>query len=453
MTAHKTTYQNAKSGRVNQKLGHFSKTDIRYWQDGLFRETYRKNGRLHHTSGWYARLQHQGRRERFPLHTPNKAAAAAKARDIYLFLAANGWIQTLAKYKPRSQNRRDQSDDPETCTVGSFLDEVFRTATNRSTVEGYAIAFRTIVSDSFGLSADQKKYDYSSGGRAEWLRKVHGIALDQITPTVIQKWKESFLEKAGSDPLALRKARISVNSLMRRARSLFSPKVLRQLRLPSHSPLPFAGVEFEPRQSMKYRSNISVVKLIKLANNELKPSDPPAYMVFLLAVAAGLRRKEIDLLEWSAFRFKENIIRIEPTQFFHPKSEDSIGEIQVDPEIVAIFKQYHAKAKGPFVIPSRRPPKTVLRGDYYRCEPHIERLNVWLRKKGVNTQKPLHTLRKEFGSLVNQAHGIHAASKALRHADINVTNNFYTDSRIRVTPGLGKLFSSKKSGKSRRAVK
>jgi glutamate dehydrogenase/leucine dehydrogenase len=43
---------------------------------------------------------------------------------------------------------------------------------------------------------------------------------------------------------------------------------------------------------------------------------------------------------------------------------------------------------------------------------------------GVNTQKPLHALRKEYGSVINKAHGIHAASKALRHADINVTNNF-----------------------------
>jgi hypothetical protein len=58
----------------------------------------------------------------------------------------------------------------------------------------------------------------------------------------------------------------------------------------------------------------------------------------------------------------------------------------------------------------------------------------------VTEQKPLHTLRKEFGTLVNLAHGIHAASKALRHADITLTNNFYTDSRIRVTPGLGQLF-------------
>jgi hypothetical protein len=42
-------------------------------------------------------MQHEGRRERFPLYTPNKAAAAAKARDIYLFLAANGWEATFGE--------------------------------------------------------------------------------------------------------------------------------------------------------------------------------------------------------------------------------------------------------------------------------------------------------------------------------------------------------------------
>jgi integrase len=232
-----------------------------------------------------------------------------------------------------------------------------------------------------------------------------------------------------------------VNTLLRRSRSLFSPKVLRQLSLSLPSPLPFDGVEFDPRQSMKYRSNFNVLDLIKLANKELRPSDPPVYMIFLLGVAAGLRRKEIDLLEWSAFRFKENAIRVEPTQFFHPKSQDSIAEIQVDTEVMSIFREYHNKAKGTFVIPSDRIPKTVTRGDYYRCESHFDSLNAWLRSKGVNTQKPLHTLRKEYGSLINKAHGIHAASKVLRHADISVTNNFYTDSRARVTPGLGKLFA------------
>jgi integrase len=319
---------------------------------------------------------------------------------------------------------------------------VFRITTSRSTVEGYATALRKIVSDIFGLSADQKKYDYSSGGRAEWLAQVHRITLDQITPTKIQEWKQSFLAKAGSDPVGLRKARVSVNSLMRRARSLFSPKILRQIQLPLPSAKPFDGVEFEPRQSMKYRSRIDLRKLIESASEDLKRNDPQCHAIFLLAVAAGLRRKEIDLLEWSSFRWEENVIRIQPTKFYHPKSEDSIGDIQVDNEIMAIFREYYTKAKGFFVISSPRPPKTVLRGDYYRCETQLERLNAWLRRQGVTEQKPLHTLRKEFGSVVNRAHGIHAASKALRHADINVTNNFYTDSRVRVTPGLGKLFGS-----------
>ena len=66
-----------------------------------------------------------------------------------------------------------------------------------------------------------------------------------------------------------------------KGRSLFSAAPQRQpLRLPS--PLPFDGIEFEP-QSMKYRSNFNVLDLIKLANKELRPSDTPVYMIFLLA--------------------------------------------------------------------------------------------------------------------------------------------------------------------------
>ena len=390
-------------------------------------------------------MQHDGRRDFFPLQTPNKAAAAARARDIYLHLLAHGWESTLAMYTSEPVTRPARAGEGAPCTVGTFLEEVFRTTTNRRAVEGYAIAFRTIIADSFGLSDDPKKYDYHAGGRAEWLGKVHRITLDQITPARIQDWKQAFLAKAGSDALALRKARISVNTLMRRARSLFSPKILRHLHLRLPSPTPFEGIEFEPRQSMKYRSRIDLRALIEAADEDLKASDPACHAIFLLAVAAGLRRKEIDLLEWSSFRWEENAIRIQPTKFFHPKSEDSLGEIQVDEEVMAVFREYNANAKGPFVIPSPLSPKAVLRGDFYRCKRHFQRLSAWLRRQGVTDEKPLHTLRKEFGSLVNRAHGIHAASKALRHADINVTNNFYTDSRVRVTPGLGKLFAGKRA--------
>ena len=54
----------------------------------------------------------------------------------------------------------------------------------------------------------------------------------------------------------------------------------------------------------------------------------------------------------------------------------------------------------------------------------------------------MHTLRKEFGSLVCQAHGIHAASKALRHGSLSVSSQFYVESRKRATSGLGALLKS-----------
>jgi hypothetical protein len=41
---------------------------------------------------------------------------------------------------------------------------------------------------------------------------------------------------------------------------------------------------------------------------------------------------------------------------------------------------------------------------------NFERLTAWLRKKGVKANKPLHALRKEFGSQICAVHGIHAAA-------------------------------------------
>ncbi len=73
-------------------------------------------------------------------------------------------------------------------------------------------------------------------------------------------------------------------------------------------------IEFEARQLMKYRSEIDVAKLIAQARHELEHNDPEAYKAFLLAVGLGLRRKEIDLLEWPSFRWSEDVLRIEPTR-------------------------------------------------------------------------------------------------------------------------------------------
>src|SRR5206468_7192298 len=137
---------------------------------------------------------------------------------------------------------------------------------------------------------------------------------------------------------------ISVNSLLRQAKSLFGPGILKFVKLDISSS-PFDGVQFEPRQSMRYQSSFDLEKLIRAAQEELPREQ---FKIFLLAIMAGLRRNEIDKLEWNAFNWKRGVISIRATAYFSPKSEDSTGDVEVDPEVMELFKGYRATSTGGF---------------------------------------------------------------------------------------------------------
>jgi integrase len=436
MMGHKRSGMKQKSVQDLSALGHFAKTDVRYWQRTIFRQTYTRNGETRVTKDWAMKIAHVGRRETFPLGTPNKAAAAAKARDIYLLLVASGWEITLRRYKASSAVPKKVASNGG--TVGDFLAELSEKSDAKpKTLEGYAVAFRKIVADVVGQG-------HGRGGgatkRTAWRQAVEAVALADLTPAKVQQWKLSFVANAGDDPVRQRAARISANAFLRRAKSLFAPSMTKHLeRVMLPTPLPFDGVAFYNRTSMRYQSGFDVLKLIRDAKKELARSEPEQYKVFLLAVMAGLRRREIDTLEWSAFRWDRRMIQIAPTKWFHPKSEDSIGEVEIDRELVQVFRKYHAKGKGPFVIESKVKPRLDAKWEHYRCTSIFENLIAWLQSKGVTTKTPLHTLRKEFGSIIAAKHGIYAASRLLRHADITTTAQHYLDKRKRVTSGLGRL--------------
>jgi integrase len=113
--------------------------------------------------------------------------------------------------------------------------------------------------------------------------------------------------------------------------------------------------------------------------------------------------------------------------------------VEVDPELVEIFHRFKACAEGSFVIESPVLPRINAGYSHYRCERDFEALIKWLRIHGVTGKKPLHALRKEYGSQICAKHGIYAASQALRHADITITSAHYLDKRKRSTVGLGSL--------------
>ena len=58
---------------------------------------------------------------------------------------------------------------------------------------------------------------------------------------------------------------------------------------------------------------------------------------------AGLRRNEIDKLEWSRFNWAAGMINVTPTEFFRTKSEDSARSVWMPPEMLEIFRRLQHK--------------------------------------------------------------------------------------------------------------
>jgi integrase len=415
-----------------RKRSGYPKSDLRYWQDVVYKPRYR-DGLV--SNNYVVRIGFGGRRTTFALATSNETAAASRAKEIYNYILANGWNAALSKFKVGIHKSS-------ALTVGEFLSEAQKYLDVRPRTFGdCARAFRKIVSDICGFDPGNSKFDYQGGGHDEWITKVDGVKLCRISPEKVRGWRSEYVDKSNGDLAKKRSARITANTYLRNARSLFGKAVLEHVQLDGIERLPFDGITTGQRLSMRYRSQIDDIEaLIELATHDLSTEENrEVFKAFLLATLAGLRRSEIDKLQWASFHSDKGFIRIETTQHFAAKTEDSYADVPLDPEMIALFRGFRAQGKGPFVIESSIAPKHDAGYSHYRCEKIFQRLIQWLREKGVQGRNPIHVLRKEFGSEVARKFGIFAASSLLRHSDISVTREHYIDGKNRVSVGLGHL--------------
>lgn len=441
---------NAKQGRSSDEKSDaltpaLPRSHAGHWKARLFRPTYTRDGIHCEVNDLAVRIQHGGRRQTFTLGTTNQEAAAIKARDLYLTVKGAGWDAALAKFKPDTQ-----SDPKLDVTLGDYLSAVSALGCLRSrTFLNYQNCLRTITAEIFSIRPDKgtSKYDYRSqnNGHALWIAKIDARRLEDITLDRINHWKLQRIARAKTSPVAIASAKRSINSYIRCSRSLFAPAIVKLLagKLTLPSPLPFAGVELEENGSQKYTSKINAQTLIAAARSELKSNDPEAYKAFLLGLFAGMRKAEIDLVEWRMVNFATATINLEQTEWLHLKTDDSAAEIAVDPEVLTELRTLMPQPSttpapwSQFILSSQRPPKPESPRPYYRCEDSFNRLSEWLRSKGITANKPLHELRKELGALIASEHGIYAASRFLRHSDISTTARHYADQKTRISVGLG----------------
>jgi Phage integrase family len=408
------------SRKTSKRIIKFSKTDARYWKQKVAFQT-----RASRT--YSVQLQHKGERHWLGLGTANKEDAATLALKLYHDVRANGWEVVMAR------RRGDPVEKKVNVTIGEYLEAVAaKSLIYPKTVSSYAKALRKIAGD---IARETKR------------EKRDAIRLRTLTPEKIEAWRIEFIRRKATDPLKEKSARISANAFLGRARALFSSQTVSRVRdiveLPE--PLPFSGVKVEYVRVPRYRSTFDMAALLESAREELATSKPEQYKIFLLASMAGLRRNEIDKLPWTAFRWNEGVIRIEATRFFRPKSHESEGDVLVDPELLEIFRGYHARGKSEFVIESDYPPNPSALYDCYRCEREIKGLTNWLRSKGVISKTPLHSLRKEYGSQINARYGLTAAQEQLRHANIGVTAAHYVENKHRSVLSFGHLLKGERT--------
>jgi integrase len=436
------TMMDRKSGN-NLASTRVSKSDLRYWLSRVFKPKSVRGADVYEANFYFARFQYKGRRIAMSLGTANQTLAATRAKERYLFLIANGWQAFATKYQA---DERDQvhGEKRANITVGEYI-VAAKTESHLAltTLSPYIRAFRRIVAQVMGIRGTKKRYDYRNGGNREWIAKIDAIRLSEVTPGRVAAWKKEFVARAGTDVIARRRATVSANSFVRQAKSLFSKSnildKLKSVELPGT--LPFDGITVEQRTDTKfYGAGVDPHQLFRDAVAELGPKRPEELKAFLLALVLGLRRREVDLLEWQSFDFTTGTLRVMPTKWYALKTSESAAVLPVEPEILALFRGWRAKARTAFVIESNREPK-VVSFQRYRCEATFAYLLGWLRGKGVEGNKPFHALRKLYGSVLAEKHGIHAASSGLRHSNIRTTMEFYADRTVKVTPGFGAALS------------
>jgi integrase len=444
MTNTRTSWASAGFGlksrsALTARQAKFPKSHSGYWRDKL---TTRTNDEFH------VRIRFGGVQHWWPLRTVNREAGAEKAKAIWLSLQAHGFKATEAKFKPWTVK---PALKPEVLTVGEFITSTKAVASHvrLTTFTTYERKLRFLVSQIAKVKGSKARHDHFKGGAEKWRGDVDKIPLSQITANRIEEWRGRYLSRFDDQPLKRQQAQSTAISIIRNAKALFSPRILKVLgadvrsRLPS--PLPFDSLEVGKRPRNRYKSKVNAGELTAAAWNELKVQEPDQFKIFLLAFGAGLRRGEIDRLLWTAFNWKRGTVSIEPTEYGLAKTESSYDEIDLGQDLLDYFKAEKENASGEFVIGTAAATNVAPHWNHYRCDCTFKKLLDWLRSKGVTARNPLHTLRKEFGSLINQKFGIYAASAALRHSNIGITRDAYVDKKERTAINLFKMIPQTKN--------
>jgi integrase len=326
-----------------------------------------------------------GRQVMKSLGTPNRVAALNRGKQIFRELQEQAW----SVLKPKLPGA------------------------HRHKIEEVITLFRQFAAEQ-GIK-DKTVREYV-GNLKILTREAEVDSVERLRET-IGAWKASQEKRMSS----------TVASMIQQASGVFSKRALAYyaengMQIDS----PFARLQRKQIQVAPFqgyeRSAIAV--LVDKARRELKPVDLPAYLGFVLCIGAGARQQEAAWARWR--HMTPQGILWESSDAHETKSGRS-RLVPVGPKLMGEILSFRPPgiSGDEFVIQENAPVAMRSKCPAVRAMPIFKRLAQWLRANGVKDQKPVHVLRKIFGSLVATQEGLFAARDLLGHSTVRVTEASY----------------------------
>jgi len=164
--------------------------------------------------------------------------------------------------------------------------------------------------------------------------------------------------------------------------------------------------------------------------------EPAQTLIVLLALKLGLRSGEIAAarLEWLrqtgprqwVFRVKE-----EADDKFKPKGRE-LRDFPVADTLAREILSLRGESVSHYLVPNNLTGKQRLKSE-------AAFVTMWLRLKGIKERRPVHTMRKECGSVLATTYNLLVASRVLGHHSITVTEKYYAS--LVIIPTIGEEFA------------
>lgn len=251
-----------------------------------------------------------------------------------------------------------------------------------------------------------------------------------LTAALVRLFETAELKRVERDgrgnmlPASEVRVRTSLASVVRQARSIFSPRCANyfdDFTMPD-----LTGFRNQPvtaaARPFPLPLDHGVWNAIEADVARLRSEDPPVYATFLLFSQCGLRNGEIKAARRSWIRRKPNgsgeiDIRERPEEGFKPKTKTSGAVPIARPVLEELWRISEADPEG-YLVPARTATERAAIVD--------KRHSAWIGRFIKGRTKTSYELRRHAGSMYyEQTKSLRAVQKFLRHADLQTTMRWY----------------------------